>query len=234
MRLFIPTIGTPLRLLADWSFTLYDEYRNESVYNPLSSTQKKGWSNDRDSIVVTLPKGTLLTVDRIYIRKGSDDMGGYDSVTFNIRETSHPQLKGVKRMRFWCKLPDVNQMECATEYPKEIVLRGIISTFPKANPEKAIKWLGEHRFEIVKHYAAGNHTDIVVMAPKKRFESVFDSKIKHTKKNGYQWAALQHPDAKEAGEEALKLEGTGIWVRGLPDRLLASVTLQEDELAAVG
>lgn len=49
-----------------------------------------------------LPKGTILTVDRIYIRKGSPD---YDSVSFNA-----PKFYKGKRVRFFAKLADVNTM----------------------------------------------------------------------------------------------------------------------------
>jgi hypothetical protein len=59
---------------------------------------------------VILPKGTILKVDRIYIRKGQDD---YSSLTFFITGSPHPMLsdkKGPKR-RFWAKLADVNDIE---------------------------------------------------------------------------------------------------------------------------
>jgi hypothetical protein len=71
--------------------------------------------NDR-TIPVTLPTGTQLKVDRIYIRKGASD---YSSLTFYIQQTSLPALQPVKkggkafskgRKRFWAKLADVNTM----------------------------------------------------------------------------------------------------------------------------
>lgn len=60
----------------------------------------------------TLPAGTILKVDRLYIRKGASD---FSSVTFFIEETGHPDLqpqgKSKKRKRFFAPLPDVNTIE---------------------------------------------------------------------------------------------------------------------------
>jgi len=53
----------------------------------------------------TLPKGSILTVDRIYIRKGIKE---YSSVTFYVRNAGLP--KTGKQHRFWVKLADVNTM----------------------------------------------------------------------------------------------------------------------------
>ena len=59
---------------------------------------------------VTLPRGSKLTVSRIYIRNGVKD---YDSITFHL-------IKGRKKKndpvpphgRFWAKLHDVNRIVC--------------------------------------------------------------------------------------------------------------------------
>ena len=53
---------------------------------------------------VTLPVGTLLRMDRIYIRKNAEY---YDSVTFVIQECS---LIKKGNPRFWVKLKDANKM----------------------------------------------------------------------------------------------------------------------------
>lgn len=72
-----------------------------------------------------LPAGTVLTIDRIYIRKGNEE---YDSVSFNLNycpdenfcpksgfkvmggaKATIPLIKGnTDRVRFWAKLDDVN------------------------------------------------------------------------------------------------------------------------------
>ena len=57
---------------------------------------------------LTLPAGTQLTVDRLYIRKGISD---YSSVSFNLNATRHEALDVKGRKRFWAKLEDINRIE---------------------------------------------------------------------------------------------------------------------------
>lgn len=69
-----------------------------------------------DKIIITLPKGVILQVDRIYIRKGSSD---FSSITFYAKElgeiniTSRWSGKTTKRkaLRFWANLKDCNKIE---------------------------------------------------------------------------------------------------------------------------
>jgi len=61
-----------------------------------------------EKIDVTLPAGTELTIDRLYIRKGISD---YSSVSFNLNKTDHEALNVKGRKRFWAKLEDVNRLE---------------------------------------------------------------------------------------------------------------------------
>lgn len=76
--------------------------------------------------MVRLPAGTVLSIDRIYIRQGSKE---YNSVSFNLlycpvasfcprngfknmggNKATIPLIKGDKgRIRFWAKLEDVNK-----------------------------------------------------------------------------------------------------------------------------
>jgi hypothetical protein len=67
---------------------------------------------------VTIPAGTILAIDRIYIRKGSSD---FSSITFyakNLGEIEKivdkwhkPRKAKQKALRFWAKLSDVNTIE---------------------------------------------------------------------------------------------------------------------------
>lgn len=159
MNLFIPEVGTILKLEKDWKFTLTFDYQNEGVYQQiiremfkvplelriytkryyekdqsvlfhLTNTDYKDEAviretdfpkdchlvqhNSLNGIKFTLPKGTELKIDRIYVRKGKSD---YSSLTFNIVNTTHPFLvdkKGKKKgkLRFWATLDDVNQIQC--------------------------------------------------------------------------------------------------------------------------
>jgi hypothetical protein len=98
MNLFIPSIGTEIKLAESWKFKLYGEYRNSGMftYLGLKYPYKAG------PVEVEFPIGTVLKVDRIYIRKGNDS---YNSVTFFLIDG---KKKG--RKRFWAKLDDVNRI----------------------------------------------------------------------------------------------------------------------------
>lgn len=113
MKLYIPTIGTELELTSKWTFSLHHEYRNDKLWKWLGRGEEhepwryrevnsNRWEKD-PPIEVSLPKGTILIVDRIYIRQQAEE---YDSVTFRLK--SCPGKSG--KARFWAKLADVNNM----------------------------------------------------------------------------------------------------------------------------
>jgi hypothetical protein len=156
MKLYVPEIGDHLRLTADWTFTLYNEYRNSSLWelydcenhpvvakknaekeqarNELNALENKMYPGNtywqprhsstldpadiarrtelRDIITkmlaveVTIPTGSIVSVDRIFIRKGMDD---WSSLTFYLKD--HPDKTFKKKPRFWAKLADCNCIE---------------------------------------------------------------------------------------------------------------------------
>lgn len=159
MKLYVPEIGDHLRLTADWTFKLHNEYRNESLWKlydcdndpevaaqraeaddlrtKIESIESKwrypgsfNWHYNnnivRDPVdvetanslriqlnklnlwasTVTIPEHSLLSVDRIFIRKGMDD---WSSLTFYLKE--HPDKSFTKKPRFWAKLQDCNNIE---------------------------------------------------------------------------------------------------------------------------
>lgn len=107
-KIFIPTIGTEIKLAKPWDFALIKDHCNKAIFemfgipyhNDLYGT--KGQKFGR----VSLPEDTVLKVDRIYIRKGREH---YDSLSFYI--ASSPALKNKKKVRFFAKLADVNNIE---------------------------------------------------------------------------------------------------------------------------
>jgi hypothetical protein len=74
----------------------------------------------KPSMTVTLPAGTVLAIDRIYIRKGASD---FSSITFYAKELGEVTIPGSrwswgnpkstkrKAQRFWAKLADCNNIE---------------------------------------------------------------------------------------------------------------------------
>lgn len=159
MKLFIPTIGTKLKLTADWNFEVKEEYRNTKFLDAIGWTENmtakgrsrsrvqkidasqlplelvrdhgaprldieevKNWSGEIAHTVhdyyfpMTLPAGTVLSVDRIYIRKG---VGDFDSITFLITDCPDKRFAPKKARgflpggcRFWVKLDEANRIEC--------------------------------------------------------------------------------------------------------------------------
>lgn len=130
MKLYIPELGDTLILTKDWTFNLYLEYRNKSLYSEIVTinygggvssdfvTKNKKLNDDIETLrkrelsywrlylkeiftPFTLPKDTFLIVDRLYIRKGAED---FSSVTFR-------SMYNEKKIRFWAKLKDINTIE---------------------------------------------------------------------------------------------------------------------------
>lgn len=154
--LSIPEIGDHLRLTSDWTFPLYDEYRNKSLWELYRCDEQpnavdydlevKALEAERDAIFnkyranpqrpfhymitdfkdqdrlseisykinamnqkrvdITIPVGSTLTIDRIFIRKGMSD---FSSLSFYLRD--HPGHTFKKKPRFWAKLEDCNRIE---------------------------------------------------------------------------------------------------------------------------
>jgi len=108
MELFIPEIGTKFILNKDIDITLYSEYRNDKLFKALDLDKKI-------STIITLPKGLLLKVDRIYIRKGNSQ---YSSLTFNCPsvKTKADKEKFPHNIKyggtsFWVKLHECNTFD---------------------------------------------------------------------------------------------------------------------------
>ena len=56
--------------------------------------------------MMTLPKGSVLAIDRVYIRKNNEE---FSSITFRTPKVNIPKFK--KHPRFWAPLSDVNNIE---------------------------------------------------------------------------------------------------------------------------
>lgn len=112
-KVFIPTIGTVLKLARDWMPRIYLEHRNmkllTSVFPDKEEYKNHWYGGDAEFISsICFPKGTTLKMSRIYVRQGASD---YDSVTYTVVKSPRKDLKG----RFWVKLADANEMECDDE-----------------------------------------------------------------------------------------------------------------------
>lgn len=112
IQLFVPALGTRLKLTQPWDFTLYNEHRNASLM-ALLGDERETVGYEPQPTHATLPPGTVLIIDRYYIRQG---LGDFDSVSFRMSGVSAATKatygsKVTKRqVRFWAKLDDVNKM----------------------------------------------------------------------------------------------------------------------------
>lgn len=111
MKMLIPSIGDTVILLEDWTFILYHEYRNYALIN-LVRPDMDGKLSAFSNVRITIPKGTELRINRIYIRQGKSV---YDSITFKIAQWFGEPKSGKKvvfgKKTFWAKLHDVRNMD---------------------------------------------------------------------------------------------------------------------------
>lgn len=122
MRVFVPRIGTLLRLNQEWTFSVYRDYRNSAALAALGDVKGVYYADDPDGHAgrLTLPTGTVLLVDRVYVRQGINNTGTpseYDSLSFRVRAGGVTGLDA--RKRFFARVEDVNTLdvEVITEDP---------------------------------------------------------------------------------------------------------------------
>ena len=111
MKLYIPKLGAKIVLTKDWQFTLMAEPRNSTLWeimtdNPVPPGPWGVPFNQyfKPTTLVTLPKGTVLIFDRVYIRKGAEE---HDSITFKGKVL---HLGIVRSVRFWVLIHDANKI----------------------------------------------------------------------------------------------------------------------------
>jgi hypothetical protein len=106
MKVFIPALKTALKLTEDWKFIVFHEYRNRFFLASIAVNYLFAAPGE-EAEIVTLPKDTIILLDRIYIRKGGEE---YNSVTFRIKDC--PSDPRVNKKRFWTNLYYANMIEC--------------------------------------------------------------------------------------------------------------------------
>jgi hypothetical protein len=110
MKLFVPACGDRVVLTKAWTFMLFNEYRNNEFAKARGLFPKAhDWREPRQRVPVTLPQGTVLECDRVYIRassRGKEGDENYDSLTWKIVINGKAKAK----QRFWAKLSDCREM----------------------------------------------------------------------------------------------------------------------------
>lgn len=115
MKLFIPQIGTEIKLSQPWAFDVHHEYRNHSLLQYLYPADRLITWDDSVKTPFTLPEGSVLKIYRIYVRRGKAE---FSSITFTLSECPDPSLAPKKKggyrskaVSFWVKLEDANRIE---------------------------------------------------------------------------------------------------------------------------
>ena len=119
MKLFIPACGDRITLTQPWNFLLYLEHRNtkfaEAFLDWKPGPHDSWGSYDKDQKLkntpASLPAGSILECDRVYIRTFNKsrihDGDDYDSITWKLIKKD----KAAKNGRFWVKLHECNNIE---------------------------------------------------------------------------------------------------------------------------
>lgn len=117
MKVHVPVIGDRMELTKDWTFPLHHEYRNDKLFKAFGLTMEKGWNTNAKPPQVTLKKGTVLKLDRLYVRKGA---GTFSSLTFIIDGGCEEKLT---KARFWAKVDACNNIQF--QEPQDHVARTV-------------------------------------------------------------------------------------------------------------
>lgn len=110
-KVTIPTVGTLLTLRRPWTFGLYPEQCNSGVWKAVTGDVVPNWNDSclrfqlDDYMPIVFSKGTVLAVDRIYIRP----LPNVDYILFRIVEC--PGNQKLVKKRLWAKLCDVNNID---------------------------------------------------------------------------------------------------------------------------
>lgn len=112
--LFVPDIGTKLKLVLPWQTDVKAEYRNDAMMQLLEPGTSKWGGRDRKTWSITINPGAVLTVDRVYIRQGKG-FENFSSLTFRLAKGAEVVHNGTthttkKSIRFFSNLCFVNKM----------------------------------------------------------------------------------------------------------------------------
>lgn len=100
----IPSVGDKVMLTKDLSLTLKDVAQNSSFLSKIKKLNENVKSLKKDHFPITILKGTVLKIDRVYIRAGQTS--GYNSITFKVQG-----VDGLPNGRFFVSLDVANEMD---------------------------------------------------------------------------------------------------------------------------
>ena len=185
-RLFIPELGTLLEVAEDWPITLHHESRNNDFIAAMGGPKMAKYSyRETGSYKTTIPKGTVLTVDRIYIRSGNKE---FSSISFRVHDG---KVKG----RFWVKLDEANQLLFARKTGTKIRYRVTdTQTQSKRNfIETASRSTLVNKMKRLPQYYSPDFSLLGIFLPELRETIEKEGRWKFTSDR---WATIQPVDSK--------------------------------------
>ena len=84
MKMLIPVCGDVIKIAKDVDVELKNIAQNTNFLEKYDEKLKNVKQISKKKHFITLKKGTLLTIDRVYIRQG--DSAEYNSITFKINK----------------------------------------------------------------------------------------------------------------------------------------------------
>lgn len=144
-KLYIPQVGDKLHLLENWQAKIFNDNtgRNDKVFKALNISID---SQEKADVDVTFPKGTVLRVDRLYVRAPASS---FDSITFTVMQCP---IKSLNKARFWVKLLDANNIhfeEIKNSIDSYKKIKDVIRFIALSNGMKNSEYLDEKEVNFV-------------------------------------------------------------------------------------
>lgn len=105
MKLLVPVIDDRIELIKDTLLELKNAGQNEVFLEKCDATINNTKQSNNEFCYIKMPKGTILIVDRIYIRKG-EGKEEFNSITFKIKNQ-----KGLPNGRFYLSINRINELD---------------------------------------------------------------------------------------------------------------------------
>lgn len=103
MQIFIPSVGDKIKLKNDIDLNLKYKSQNNSFIKKIKEMNANVKSIDKDFYPLALKKGTILIIDRVYVRSG--DSSAFNSITFKVNGSDY-----LPNGRFFVSLDVANNM----------------------------------------------------------------------------------------------------------------------------
>lgn len=104
MQIFIPEIGSKLKLINDFKFTLYNDINRKDENT--NFIKKLGLSIEKNNIII-LPKDTILTIKKYNIKVGYSH---HSRIYVRINKNCSNNIL-LESSNFWIALNEINKLE---------------------------------------------------------------------------------------------------------------------------